>query len=859
MAGYKRTKQTVTVTTKSETVVNFSLQQDRSELQTVIVTSAARGTDGSARHQERLSPTVVNVLSERAIQLSPDVTVANSLQRISGVSIERSSAGEGRYAIIRGMDQRYNTTLVNGIKIPSPDDRNRYVPMDIFPSDLLDRLEVIKSLTPNMEGDAIGGTMNLVMKSAPSKFLFTVFGAGGFNTLFNKRPFATYNRSDINIKDPVERNSAGYIASVSDFPRSNLDFYKKNNPINSQAGFTIGSRFLKDQKLGVVLGASYQNMYRGSDNIFLQQNGQPTIRPEAESYPAFQDAYVRQYSTQQRRFGVNNKWDYAFNKHNRISLFNMYLLMDEFQSRYTVDSSLAVQRQGPGSGNVAILNRSRWQRQNIYNSTLQGEHNLSNLFTIKWSAVYSIAQQKVPDQAEYEVDHSVITNLTTGTVTESQHNVANMSRIWTHNKDQDLAGYLNFIATPTIAGQKVELSTGGLYRHKNRDNYYDSYLLAPTVTNTLFTDIYAADYTFRTADGGKGSPNNASTYKTTEDISAGYLQANFKLASKLQLIGGVRVEHTDQNYETAAPLSLDARSGHIWYTDVLPSANLKYTLSPKQTIHAAYYKAITRPSFYDITPYPDPTANEYYVNRGNPELKHTRSDNFDVRYELFPGGADQVLIGGFYKRLYNPIEQALIKVPGSTGQQALMPLNFGTATNYGFEAQVTKYFGKFGVSANYTYTKSEITTTKAFYGRNAMTGSLENKYIEQTRPLQGQAPHIGNAAVLYKDGKFGLDVQVAFVYTGERILQVSPYYNLDNWQRPYNQLDFSFEKTIVKRFSVYGKINNLTNTKREVILKQPNYLLSGNNLVPFQNTADYIFVQRDVYKINYLFGLRYKM
>lgn len=129
--------------------INFQLKTESKELDNVIIRSSKNvETDKAARGIEQKSDIVQNILSQKAIELSPDVTVANSLQRISGISIERSSSGEGRYAIIRGMDQRYNSTLVNGIKIPSPDDKFRYVPMDLFPSDLLERLEVIKSLTP---------------------------------------------------------------------------------------------------------------------------------------------------------------------------------------------------------------------------------------------------------------------------------------------------------------------------------------------------------------------------------------------------------------------------------------------------------------------------------------------------------------------------------------------------------------------------------------------------------------------------------------------------------------------------------------------------------------------------------------
>ena len=151
--------------------VDLQLEPDVSSMREVLVTgSTDRGSDRSVRSIEKNGDMVQNMLSEKTIQLLPDVTVANALQRVSGVTIQRDNTGEGRYAIIRGMDQRYNNTLVNGIKIPSPDDRYRFVPMDIFPSEMLERLEVIKALTPNMEGDAIGGTMNLVMKSAPEKF-----------------------------------------------------------------------------------------------------------------------------------------------------------------------------------------------------------------------------------------------------------------------------------------------------------------------------------------------------------------------------------------------------------------------------------------------------------------------------------------------------------------------------------------------------------------------------------------------------------------------------------------------------------------------------------------------------------------
>jgi len=839
--------------------INFQLKTESKELTGVVIKSTKSAeTDKSARTLEKNADVVVNNLSQRAIELSPDVTVANSLQRISGISIERSSSGEGRYAIIRGMDQRYNSTLVNGIKIPSPDDKFRYVPMDLFPSDLLERLEVIKSLTPSMEGDAVGGVMNLVMKNAPDKFKLNMYAAGGFNTLFNQRDFQTFDHSVINKKDPASINGPNYIATNNDFARANLDLKKLSNPINGQFGFTVGNRFLH-KKLGVVLGGSYQNMYRGSDNIFNRQNPQPqTFVQNGTRYDnvaTFNDGFTRQYSTQQKRLGFNNKWDYTINENNKISLYNLYIHMDELQARYSIDSSLTTQRTGPGSGNVAVYNRSRWQIQSIYNSTLQGEHILSKKMKFNWSAVYSIAKQNVPDQAEYEVDNEV-----KGGVVQNPpgYSVATMTRIWRNNSDKDLSGYANFIYTPIIAKTKTEISFGGLYRHKNRDNYYNEYELSSKGSGVqTFTDVYNVAYEFSKVEKSKGLPNNSNIYSSEENIAAGYVQAKLMATKKLQVLGGVRVENTDQHYNTAVPPgSIDDIYGHIWYTDILPSLHFKYMIDKKQNLRASYFKSISRPGFFEITPYQ--VHGEYYDEKGNPRLNHTQVDNYDLRYEFFPNGADQILAGVFYKNIKDPIELGLPDRVNPHAAVTLSPYNYGNATNYGFEFVFTKYIGKFGVNANYTYTKSKITTTKLYRYYNANSGQDTTSTVSQTRPMQGQSDHVGNVSLLFKDPKIGLDIQLAFVYTGERLTQVSPYLGLDVWQLPYNQLDFSFEQKIVKHFALYGKINNLTSSKTKSIIKQP-YLYDGTpSQLAGQDDFKHIFVQSDFYKINYLFGIKYK-
>ena len=228
---------------------------------------------------------------------------------------------------------------------------------------------------------------------------------------------------------------------------------------------------------------------------------------------------------------------------------------------------------------------------------------------------------------------------------------------------------------------------------------------------------------------------------------------------------------------------------------------------------------------------------------------------------MFYNGADQILAGAFYKNIHNPIEIAFPERVLAGQNIALKPANLGDATNYGLEFVLTKYFGKFGVNANYTYTHSAVTTSKYFLSYDETTGRPLTKTLSQTRPLQGQAEHIGNLSLLYKDSKIGLDVQLAFVYTGERIVQVAQYANLDSWQKPYSLLDFSFEKKIVKYFSFYGKINNMMNSKTNVVLKQPYVLDQGTGVldqIAGQTDHANTFVQSDLYKLSFLFGIRYK-
>ncbi|MBD3748899.1 MAG: TonB-dependent receptor [Sphingobacteriales bacterium] len=841
----------------------FYLSKSSTSLSEVtIMAKQDGGSQRYARRAEQQSNSVANIVSAKSIQLSPDITVANVLQRVSGVSIERSNTGDGQHAIIRGMDKRYNGTLINGVKIPSPDNRNRYVPLDIFPADLLDRLEVIKSLTPDMEADASGGVMNIVMKDAPDHLIFNANVASGYSQIFGQQDAVLFDNKVVQNQSPAEKNGSDYLATVNDFTKANYSYQQKKLPLNTIAGFSLGNRFF-NQKLGVIAALSYQSNYRGSNSIFFEPSTQPnpSASQNQDSAPVFTDGFFRTYTSQQTRLGSHLKLDYHVNSRTSLSLYTTFLQLNKTEYRHSVDSVLAIQRVGPGQGLVEIADRSRYEKQNIFNTTFQGKNNINEKFDFDWSAVYSRAGRQLPDFGQLKSTHKAGID-GNGQTYETPYLLLGFNRDWQHNTDQDLAGYLNLHYHPVVFNQKILFSVGGLYRHKNRDNYDNKYSLTPKSNSDGSPQVYqgidAAQFVFIPASAGYGTAaSNPGVYTFDENIGAGYGEVKFTVKKNLQVLGGVRVESTSQSYVTSAPVSFVGQSGSISYIDIIHSLHLKYTLNKNQDLRFSYFKSISRPAYADIIPFADASTSEYYTLNGNPNLKHTQVDNLDLRYEVYSSGLDEFMIGGFYKYLQNPIEFALKQT--STSGQELRPDNFGNATNYGAEIVFTKYLGQWGVSGNYTYTHSNISSDKGLYYRDPNSGNLTTIYVQQDRPLQGQSAHIANFSLLYKNVKNGIDAQIAAVYTGERIAQLSLYRNLDYWQKASTVLDFSAEKSLGSHLKIYAKANNLLNTPFEVIIKQPNQFTSGKLALPAQNNSNYILTQRDLYQPSYLLGLRYKL
>lgn len=856
--GYESIKRTILLAQNLE--AQYMLKSDAHGIAAVHVQAQYKGTDTEARDMEKKSANVLNVISAKQIELSPDITVANVVQRVSGLSIERNANGDPQYAVVRGMNKRYNNTLVNGIKIPSPDNDNRFVPLDIFPAVFLEKLAVYKSLSADMEADAIGGTIDMVMKSVPAKkHFFEADFQLGANTMSHDGNFVTYNRSEVYRRSPAENFGSDYEAIPSDFSPLMFTPVKRSILPDIFANASYGNRFFAN-KLGLLLGGSFQNSYRPNHSYFYD----PRTNAAASNAINMNELIERRTSTQQQRTAFHAKLDYTINSSHELSFYGGQYLLNEFRVREQYRrEDFNTNDNFPAIPVTRITNNY----QTISIADLQGKHQLSSQFQVDWHAVYSKAKNELPDDGVF-YRSGFWSDAQNGVVNEQPYfqGVKN-SRTWERNADQDLSFFLNSSYTPTFFKPLERVKIGGLHRQKTRDNYYIYYNYNAINVLTVvrgeqwqnFADLPWSSFANPWGDGD----NSSLVYDANESISAGYISTDWQFG-KLAVQAGLRAEYTTQGY-AINPLSAETNATDLTktqrYLNLFPSASLKYALATDNWLKATYYKAISRPGFFEIVPTvrPDGGGDSFYSEEGNADLRPTIAHNVDVRYELFPNALDQILIGAFYKKLIDPIEYGFPQVTSADQTPSIsriLPQNFGDAHNIGLELDYTKYIRQFGIRLNYTYTNSTINTGKLVESQEL--GS-PNRYrlVDERRSLQGQSDHIGNIALLFKSIPKKWDAQIVLNYTGERLAVVSPFQGSDQYMRPMTVLDFSVDKGIGK-FVLFLKANNLLNTPYKIVINRG--LASPESFFPHQedpyNMAN---VREDRYGLSFRLGVRYKL
>lgn len=869
-AGYQEEADTITLSGNRTQDLDFYLVPLINNLPEVTI--GGYTDNGSAKSSlllQQKAAQLMDIVAEETIGRSTDLTIADVTRRVNGLSVTTDRSGQSDLTIIRGMDPKYNYTLVNGIKIPSPGDRSRYVPLVLFPAGIVQRVEVYKTLTPDMEGDAIGGVVNMVMRNAPSEPLLHFGLMSGYNRAFFDRSYLSFQSRGIQKKSPYEIHGPSYQAEAKDFTRDNLSFSKDHPLPDLLSSLTFGRRFWQG-RAGVLLAADYQAIKKGTQGFFIPENNEPQVG----NTPGLTDFYRNEYSTTLIRKSLHASMDYVFNPHNKLFFYQFYANQNDIESRYQVDTSLTQGRTIPGTGRITVSDRSRIHRQGIYNATLKGDHQWGD-FSVKWTTAYSIATGLYPDWSELVAGTSRIESAG-GVINQSPLLLNPLTRIWLRNTEKDLSAYLHLAYRHSIGNKDLTLATGGLYRKKDHNNFYNSYVFQPAITTSYgqpFTDIYHAQWT---NDNGPQNPlgavANPNTYTAQEYIGAAYVSVIVK-SRKTEWIAGLRYENTHQQFVSSVDPSVSyGKQGNIRYHDFLPSINIKYNIKDKQALRLSWYHSISRPALYDVTFYS--IQYEDYREAGNPFLKRSRADNFDLRYEWYPGGLNLLQAGLFYKHIADPYEKTLLNaadelypIPDQglsytpAGQFTSQMKNATSAHDYGMELSFNHYFGKWGVQAAYTYTYSHIIQPAKFKTREDPSNTASNIITvtkEESRPLQGQSPHLASLSFLYQDQQTGWNGRLSSIYAGRRIYSVSGWYGLDYWQRGYTVVDASLEKKIKPHTVIFLKASNLLNITTTVDLLQANPEFSSG-VLPGQEKASRITVMRQSDKAVYYLGFQWNI
>ena len=843
--GFAEFTQAVTITAGQAASVEAKLGPESQNLQVLVTAERALG-EAEAVNRERTADNIVQVLPADVIRSLPNANMADALGRLPSVTIERDE-GEGKYVQVRGTEPRLTNTTIDGINVPSPESGVRQIKFDAIPADIVESVEINKTLQANMDGDGIGGSVNLVTKTAGERPTMNFSSMGGYTPILGGRG------------------------------------------LTENTG-TVGQRFGASKRVGVLIGGSYDWNGRGIDDIEpvpdLATVGGQQVR-------IFDSMDVREYRYYRSRWGLAGSADYKPSDGSTIYIRGLYSDFHNYGDRwvYSINDNLFTNG-GPPSFNDQI----RRPDYGIGSVLLGGKHVLATTW-YTWDVSASRARQigQVGDRSA-----SFSSNLATSSC---QYDLANTTSLylpqWTPSCfneaytnqstmplsrmqiNHGLTAQLNLQFTGAMAkryrlgSHLATIEVGGKFRnaHKfantftdsyfpgtapftladfpssfsNSDYYQSSYKLGP---NPAFNAVYNAFKADLAANPANYSLTHdvSSQFDLIEKVSAGYLMNTLDF-SKVRLVAGVRFEGT--NLDTAAP-DVDGDGQFLGtthklngsYVKVLPSASLRFALAKDTNLRLVYSRGLSRPDPQEIAVAAtvDNTANPVLVSLGNPNLKPEAADNVDILVEHYINPFGMIEAGYFYKNLTDPLASTTFPITSGTfgttdcstatcrGSQ---PINAGSAWINGFEAAYLQHLSfmpgvlrGLGFSANYGYTASRV---------SALPGRTDHPRLVRN------APHTWNVSPTYDRGR--VSVRLGLSYNAQNIAAYgdgTPGPFGDNYFYPHLQFDAQGSVRMMHgfQFVMYG-------------------LNINNEVFGFYNGSPQYMLQREYYRPTIAAGFRW--
>ena len=805
--GYKENSITVKAITAGEEVsADLLLEENNKNLKDVVV-STNRGTNKGATDNaliafQKNTNTVASVISAESIKRSPDRNTAEILKRTPGASIQ-----EGKYIIVRGLADRYNQAMLNGILLTSTEPDRKTFSFDLFPSQIIDNIIINKAFVPELPGEWAGGLIQVNTKDVPSKNFFNIQIGTSANSLITGKEFLKDKSGKTDwygIDDGSRSLPMGY-TTKSNFDTSSMaaktamgktmsnnwspltTTAKPNVSLQMNGGF---SGTLWGKKIGGIIGISYANAYRFQDNV----NNQNQLSNDGfSSYVALND---NKYINDINMGGIAGL-SIFLNPLNKISY--KAIVNVKTSNIFTQRAGTVYDRQQLVKGNEFVFDQNTF-----FTNQLNGEHSLSQKLKFNWYGAFNILDAYSPDQRRI---------LYTKNINGSDPYVLNISNTLSQQSGSRVFKSLSdYIYTGggdlTLKLNQQTIKAG--YMIQVKDRLYDAQLFAITMPiDNLSLRSLPADQAFSSSNFGNGYDNKFAfnsiqnrnfRYLANTILNAGYLQFDNKISNGLRVVWGLRVENFDQLVGSVK--KWDPRHTYSQVTDYLPGVNASIKLTEKANLRLTGSQTVIRPELRELSAL---SIYDFELNAsvsGNPDLKRTKITNTDLRYEYYPSAGEMFTAGVFFKNFENPIES--IYQEGSGGSSLFSFQNAAKATAFGFELEGRKKLSKrYTLQANGSYINSKI----------------EDKNIGISRPLQGQSPYLINAGLLYDVAEKGLNITALVNQVGKRIYLVGDIQagagSPDVYENPRALIDFQVSKKFANnKAEVKMTISDLLNQRQ---------------------------------------------
>lgn len=805
--GFLPVSKTIVVSDES-TIDDIVMSDTSRELNEVVVTGVFSGQQRAINAQKN-NVNITNVVSADQIGKFPDSNIGDALKRISGINVQYDQ-GEARFGQVRGTPAEFSSVTINGSRLPSAEGDIRNVQLDLIPSDMIQTIEVSKTLMPDQDGDAIGGSINLVTKNSPHRFTVGAVAGTGYNWISRK---------------------------------AQMNF-----------GLTLGNRFFNN-RFGVMFAASYNNAPSGSYNTeFIWEkddNGKIYIN----------DYQIRQYFVTRERQSYSLSLDWKFNDYNKIWFKGIFNNRNDWENRYRTTlkdmtpegkADVRVQTKGGTPDN----RNARLERQRTMDFTLGGENRLG-IFGIDWKLGYARASEERPNERyidyrlkkqKFSIDLSnprepLATPEEGSTITlNDDFSLKELTQQQEDIVEKDFKAALDF---KTKLSDRAKLKFGFKFVSKSKNKEIDFYEYTPIDEKAFDKDAFAHTVdmtTDRFMPSAKykagtfidkyflGSLNLddknqfeseqvaeelAGNYHARENVTSGYMRIDSRLADNLQFMGGLRVENTDLRYigriydDETGEVSKTAPATSS-YINFLPSLLLKWEINKDFLFRAGYNQSISRPKYSALVPGMKISRGDNEITVGNPGLKATTSHNIDLNAEYYWKSIGLVSAGLFYKRIEGFIVDEVAynkEYEGNLWTKFTQPKNGGNANIFGVELAwqrdfsfITPAMKCLGLYATYTYTRSRITDF-----------NFEGRENEKGLSLPGSPEHTANLS-LYFD-KCGFSARASFNYASAFIDEMGASSFYDRYYDAVKYLDLNVSYTFGRKtkITVYADCNNLLN------------------------------------------------